>query len=558
MYRLLLAALLCLPLSGCMEDAFAGRRGARGRRDPGGPGSSVSAWTNHICNTTDHTTMCFDMAYTEHMYQEQGFTGTPVTAADANSDVIGQVASPSNGMLAQSIATGRRPTLGEDSSISYADFDGADDGWEVSNSLSLAKSFWESGTGSIAVIFNNDNDAAARQLLDNSQGTEASNGISLRLDTDDALRFQVQNTSGSGEIFDYDSTGDFTFAASGGWYLVVVTADNASGGNAYSVPCSNDGSCDWSSRSTGTFSRQVAPGGGTGSDNIHIGVRAGAGTNFDWDGQIAFVMMADEAWTEAEVQAIAGAGARARTSDSLLDCSLGASNGYCNFLSHWYDLTDTSSLWQDTSGRTTAVSSDNDPVGTIANKADPNGYLDRDANAPAAGNRCLYDSDGTGCHFDGVDDDYTFLNGQRGGGLTVAYAAQNDDHTNGSHWLVGADRLCVTGDNYVSNPGGQAYQCCHPATGSCGSADLVTETGVNVLGISRSESSFHHRVLSGGSSNTGSGSSSDALVVTGIASETIAGWQGDGDMYEILIIQATATDEQFETVQDAIAAKHGI
>lgn len=85
----------------------------------------------------------------------------------------------------------------------------------------------------------------------------------------------------------------------------------------------------------------------------------------------------------------------------------------------WFDASDISSLYQDTA-RTTAVSADNDPVGSWGDKSGNSRHLEQGT----SGKRPLYRTTGTRLSFDGSDD--TLSRAMTLGNFTLLFVAQVD------------------------------------------------------------------------------------------------------------------------------------
>jgi len=85
----------------------------------------------------------------------------------------------------------------------------------------------------------------------------------------------------------------------------------------------------------------------------------------------------------------------------------------------WFDASDLSSLYQDTA-RTTAVSADNDPVGSWGDKSGNSRHLEQGT----SGKRPLYRTTGTRLSFDGSED--TLSRAMTLGNFTLLFVAQVD------------------------------------------------------------------------------------------------------------------------------------
>lgn len=523
--------------------------------------TTESQWLQHPASQITSPIFFYDATYVAHMTQENS-ANTQITPSAADGDPIGQWADPVHGVLAQASADNRRPTLRSTGGISYVEWenDTAPQNLTLGTSKDLVNSFYEQGVGSITMLMRMraSQDGVLCYIADSGQNSSSNPGVQFRKEAANTLRVFVDSGAGA-TVFNATSTLTLTSALS--WQIVHLSLNNASGGTICRGTLGN-----YAGRTCNTFARSAAPAtqsGGT-DQSLTIGALAGSPvTASTCDMDVRWITATAVDMSAADLQILWAYGPTARSSVSLLDCTLGYAAGYCNFLSHWYDLTDTTTLWQSRTARSTAVSANADPVGTIANKADSLNHALKDATSATDNTtRALYQIDGTGIDFDGVNDEYNFNQNQRGGGTTFVWLASCRDTTDGCNVIsANSSALSLSGASYSGNSAanGVAYGGCIPGTGDCGTVDLGNPGSYNIIATSRDGSSFAHTARGLSNLTTfGSATLSTAFLLNriGHAITSFPNWEMDGRLTEVLIVQAPLTAAQRLFVVSAMANHH--
>ena len=135
---------------------------------------------------------------------------------------------------------------------------------------------------------------------------------------------------------------------------------------------------------------------------------------------------------------------------------------------------------------------------------------------------------------------------------------KNDDHTNGSHVIAHASvgYIVVTGDNYASNPDGDAYTTGHFGGGDTSdTSKLGSETGYNILEYTRDGDTVTVSV----SGNTPQSTTADnGCEYEHIGENRIAGWEMDGVIREVLHYNVALTAAQIATIRSSLETKYGM
>lgn len=359
---------------------------------------------------------------TAHLWQETA--GQPLTHATAAADPIGTIddLSPSAHTLTAP-SSGTRPTLAS-GGLAFAS-----SGLTVASSLDAFRALYWRGTGSIIWRGSFASDGVAGCILDSNGASTSASGVLVERTSGNKLRIQVTKGSGSA-VYDYTTTVS-ALAADGEQTLAVVLG--AGGG----------GTIRWGS-TVEAFTQTSAPAGsGSAASNLSIGRRSD-GTNA-LAGTVRHLAILSRAVTAGEVTSL-GAWAPTRASSSLVSW-VGVDRGYYTGLSHWYDLTDATTVYSDTAGATPIVASTG--VALVRPSLDRDGHLSRDLTQSTAANRPTWTSGGqtgVGAAWDGSNDALALAaNWPTSGAATMFLVIRQDDTTFGGPALGGT----LLSDNYT-------------------------------------------------------------------------------------------------------------
>jgi hypothetical protein len=352
-----------------------------------------------------------------HCWQERDGdqASTANTRVSAAAQSVGRVDSAVYGHVASAGADAQRPLYRTTGAHPHFEFDGTDDRWSVHNTQGTSTqsplgSYWITGIGSVLMRLGFRNDGVAASVL-NSRGSAGTGlGFSVTRDTSNRLVITA-TTTGPTNVFSYTTTATITAAM--GIVPVEIRLNNASGGDVRI----NSGSLE-------TFARSNAPAAASAGGDLFIGSREGGGAPAQLD--LADVLMTSTYANDAECTAwrTLGLSAFPATFFRRLDVA-----PWFNFCRRWHDLTQAGGLWTN-AGRTVAVASNGDTVLVTDNLIDGatqhlNRTLTVAANGPA------WQSDGSGCDFDGTNDSLagsaTTRDNQIGGAFTMVFVVRNDD-----------------------------------------------------------------------------------------------------------------------------------
>lgn len=360
---------------------------------------------------------------TTHVWKEPSGE-QPVTHITALADPVGTIDDLSPG--AHTLAapdSSARPTLAADG-LAFADA-----ALSVANTTEAFRALYWRGTGGIVARVSFASDGAAGCLLDSNGASTAASGVLLERTAGNKLRIQV--TKGSAPaVYDYTTTVS-ALAADGEQTLAVVLG--AGGG----------GTIRWGS-TVEAFTRTSAPtGSGSAASNLSIGRRAD-GTDA-LEGTIRHLAILSRAPTEGEITSF-GAWRPTRASSSLVSW-VGPDRGYYTGLSGFWDLTDSTTVFSDTTGTTPIVASAG--VALVRSGVDRDGRLARDLSQSTTGSQPTWSSGGqtgVGAVFDGTTD-YLDLGADwpASGAQTLLLVVRQDHATTGSPALGGN----IGEDNYT-------------------------------------------------------------------------------------------------------------
>ncbi len=515
-------------------------------------------WANDPASTIAGMELSVNFQHIEHMWITQAWTGTPTIAVTAAGDRIGLVETPIFGTLVMPQTEPTRPTLRTAGAITYAEFDGSDDRMIVDTSPDHFHYFFELGTGFAAfkVRFK----AAQRDsrcfMFDSANGTGANPGVLCKHDPGNTLTCTADH--GAPELPVWDDTTSFTFDDDT-WYVVIWNVGPAAAGEMIlAIPG------DYAGRTVEAITRDRAPeaeGTGTPSE-LFIGSRRDGTQLCEMD--LSWIKMGSQALDQTEIQALVEY-EPALTTDTLLDIAGGQSACYMNFTSHCYDLSPAASAFhfQDRTQRATSVG-DGDPIGTVANKldvlvgvGDPFGHLDYDAFAVTDSQRCLWQSDGTGCLFTGSDQQgWDMQDPGAGGNATWIVIYRNTDA------VFGSRPLTDTGSVYMAITGNEDPQrvVTHPASGDTGSTDLGNQAGgYNIIVHERVGDTWHTSTRGDGNTvlDTSPTINVSKQMFGGMCNAGLDDWDCEGELLYVQRIAATMTNAQVVALMATLATDFG-
>lgn len=416
----------------------------------------------------------------------------------------------------------------------------------VRNSKGSFDSIWTAKTGTIAVWVKMTVDGNDQAIVDCCRISGANVGVSVWRTSANRIRFDI---AGGGSFIASPVQTNHTANAAAGWFPVIVVCD---GTNAV-LHCAD------ATPVSAVIGTPVAPGTPS-TDDLAIGCLSDQTTSFAFTGSLSDVIISPHAWSSqeiAEFKAWNPSRSNARTGRLVAGLSIDEHtpiHKHYGLFSH-YDLSDQSSLFQDT-GLTTPADSNDEPIRVVRNQS---AISARYAAASADANRPLlktdvYNSIRSAARFDGSNDSLVINGGWPGGGAChVFIVGKNTDNTNGSHWLYGNNYLVQTGSNYVEGE----YITWHFAAGATAATSIVNSAGLNILELWRHGSQVGSSV-NGRNTNYDRTPNSNNNAVDEIGRERIAGWQLSGDLCEVLRFHRKLDDEARYDILQHLAYKWGV
>lgn len=413
------------------------------------------------------------------------------------------------------------------------------------NSVMLMGQLTASGVYSLHFRIRIRNDGVAQTILDSNRGSGVQDGLNLIRTA--ANKIGIYYSSNGVVSYNYTSVG--TLVEADGFVDVTIRFDGASGGDI-----------EIGSQGVETFAQTNPTAGATGTYELGIGGRSGLSDPLlDFD--LIQLLITNTKMSAPDVALCKAYDVAAAPSTFVRQLALATGGGFpwFNHLHRGYDLTDTGKLFSDRTGRTTPVTTLDDPIGTVAHIND-SVDAGRDVVAPSDAARPLYKTDAFGAFFDGVDDqlDPNESEGLEGGGVTYVIVGRNEDLTNGSHFLKGAQYVAQSGRDYPSNPPEGAYFSFHVANAVAAELTQITnKEGANILAVrGLGESLTPYSRGAGVVIESASKILTRGLQWSSIGEEFIAGWQLDGRLLCVLVFNAHLSDAQLRIVLTGLADKY--
>ncbi len=383
---------------------------------------------------------------TSAMWKESDAAAPILTHATTDADAIGQVDDPSP--CAHRVyggSAGTSPVLGSSGSrLSYHTFASASaQRLNVENSLSAFNFIHQGGAVSICVWVLCATDSSDMVIVDSCNLTGANVGFYVYRTSGNKVGVGV--AKGGTTMVNFTSAATLNIAA--GWVPITITWSGASSTGTFRLGAAG-------SNENITVGTAVAAGTNA-TNNITVGTSASSHTSA-FNGSISDVVISNSVMSASDLTSYRAYNP-ARDGTSLAAASATGSTllpNQLNYLWSWYDFSDTTTLWQD-STLTTPVASNSDPIYTAVNKSSTLA-LKRDAASDANGHRPLYKTSiqngRAAALFDGTDDNLIFQQQWASGGAWTAFLVCRMATTNVSAHPISAASgtvyWAVTGSAY--------------------------------------------------------------------------------------------------------------
>lgn len=464
-------------------------------------------------------------------------------------DAVGRIATPVNGHVLQAGSSGTRCVY---RAGPHFECDGADDRLAVNNSAGAFNFIHQTLVFSILMRVGVFTDGAAETILDNNNATGANAGINVTRNAAGTLN--IFATGGGLTLYNCNTVE--TILNADDVVPVVIRSNNVSG-LTYQIDGGTVRSCARTNAPSGT-----ANAGG----NLTFGARFG-GTS-PGNVEIRDVLITNTVVSDPDVALWAAfVPGTDDPATYVRQSGLGEAAGepwFTTFLHRHYDFTNGTAIWED-AARTAPANVLNDPIRVADHVDDPDAAqgLNREARAATDAERPLF-TEATGALFDGDTtpangDDLLFdaIDVMGAGDRTWCVVARHDNVGNPSDFShianAGSGYWSLSGDTYVGNPGGDAYNILH-FTVTPDELFLGNQTGFNIMCWRRTGATQAGRARGAGVVNNATGTSSDPWNLSGLSDDDVLPM--DGEIVEFLSWQAVLTDDQVDVVINGLVAKH--
>lgn len=509
---------------------------AKTRRRPAFVGSGGASYTTPaVLDGTSFPGVRFWFApwYAEHSWQEYDASATPaVTQVTADAQSFGYYQDPVFGRIVLTPSAARRGVSGTLNGQAYYECSatGSNDQLTLPDSEDMFRSFHTDRLGTIAMLIDPVTaDGTSFYFGENNNSTGTMRGFHVLRNVGNTMTFAITNAT---TTICTVTTVATIVAGNASLVPVVLRADGTNvtidiNGTVATAACTGAGSAGSSGQTFRFCGRS------TGNASMRLGE----------------VVIADQHWSDAQVDAWTAQAGGARTTEPIA-YTRSAENGRWPFLRLWYDFRDVDTLWED-AGATDQVEAAADEIHVVRDVRDLTNYLRVQATSVGA-THPTYVSATEGIDFaDRISDELLWSSHitPYAGARTIYSLNDCDDTVNGCRMLYASasSYFVRTAEDYVGNtdPSGCGYKLGHLTTGTAGTVagcSTVPENG-RVCFVWRREGSTHRIGSVGGTYEDATNAT--AFHPVSIGNSSSADWIMDGT-YQGLREYSTAVPESMD------------